>query len=554
MTQRAHRAFDPSLLILPAFALLILLFVIPLVWFFVGVLAEEGSVGAVVERFVDVLSAPGIVNALVATNWISALVTALTLVIGYPIAYYLANSTGWRFALVLFCIIVPYFTSVIVRTYSWMVLLGRNGAINQTLLSLGIIDAPLQLLYNKMGVLIGMTYVLMPYMVLTLYATMRAIDTNLVRAAYGLGASPLYTFRKVYFPLSLHGVISGALIVFILAIGFLHHAGADGRAERRDDRDADRARGRDHARLDERGHHVDGAAGDDARALCHLLSRHRRPTHDGGVRRWDGQEVQPYHSTSRLACLLLMVPILIVCVLAFSGEGYLRFPPNSFSLRWFAAFFGDTRWRQSLSSSLIIALIACVISTVLGFFAAYAFVRGDFRAKKIVLSVLLIPIIVPHVITAIAMYFMTAKFGLIGNVVWIGFCHAVVTLPIVVLILLSSLQGVDINLERAGLSLGGSRVYVFRRVVIPLAFPGIMSSALFAFLASFDELIISLFLAGVRAQTLPVRIWNSLHLELEPVIAAVSAFLIAVTGVVLLFDMFLRSLRAAKATGKNGST
>jgi putative spermidine/putrescine transport system permease protein len=220
MTQRAHRAFDPSLLLLPAFALLILLFVIPLVWFFVGVLAEEGSVGAVVERFVDVLTAPGIVNALVTTNWISALVTVLTLVIGYPIAYYLANSTGWRFALVLFCIIVPYFTSVIVRTYSWMVLLGRNGAINQTQLSLGIIDAPLQLLYNKMGVLIGMTYVLMPYMVLTLYATMRSIDTNRVRAAYGLGASPLYTFRKVYFPLSLHGVISGALIVFILAIGF----------------------------------------------------------------------------------------------------------------------------------------------------------------------------------------------------------------------------------------------------------------------------------------------------------------------------------------------
>jgi len=255
-----------------------------------------------------------------------------------------------------------------------------------------------------------------------------------------------------------------------------------------------------------------------------------------------------------LACLLLMVPILIVCVLAFSGEGYLRFPPSSFSLRWFAAFFGDTRWRQSLSSSFIIALIACVISTVLGFFAAYAFVRGDFRAKKIVLSVLLIPIIVPHVITAIAMYFVTAKFGLIGNVVWIGFCHAVVTLPIVVLILLSSLQGVDINLERAGLSLGGSRVYVFRRVVIPLAFPGIMSSALFAFLASFDELIISLFLAGVRAQTLPVRIWNSLHLELEPVIAAVSAFLIAVTGVVLLFDMLLRSLRDVKTTDKVGST
>lgn len=220
MTRTARQSFDPSLLIIPAFALLILLFVIPLAWFFVGVFAEEEGVSAVMHRFIDVLSAPGIVNALITTNWISAMVTALTLVIGYPIAYYLANNAGWRFALVLFCIIVPYFTSVIVRTYSWMVLLGRNGTINQALLSLGVIDAPLPLLYNKMGVLIGMTYVLLPYMVLTLYATMRGIDSNLVRAAYGLGASPVYTFRKVYFPLSLHGVVSGSLIVFILAIGF----------------------------------------------------------------------------------------------------------------------------------------------------------------------------------------------------------------------------------------------------------------------------------------------------------------------------------------------
>jgi len=123
-----------------------------------------------------------------------------------------------------------------------------------------------------------------------------------------------------------------------------------------------------------------------------------------------------------------------------------------------------------------------------------------------------------------------------------------VTLPVVLLILLSSLQSVDINLERAGLGLGGSRFYVFRRVVIPLAFPGITSAALFAFLASFDELIISLFLAGVRAQTLPVRIWNSLHLDIEPVVAAVSAFLIAVTGAVLLLDGVIRGIRG-RASG-----
>lgn len=252
-----------------------------------------------------------------------------------------------------------------------------------------------------------------------------------------------------------------------------------------------------------------------------------------------------------LACLVLMAPIVIVCVLAFSGQGYLRFPPETFSLRWFSNFFGDTRWRQSLWISVVIALIACAISTMLGFFAAYALVRGVMRAKKLVLSFMLLPIIVPHVITAIAMYFVTARFGLVGNVLWIGFCHAVVALPIVLLILISALQGVDINLERAALSLGSSRAQVLWRVVIPIAFPGIMSAALFAFLASFDELIISLFLAGVRSQTLPVRIWNSLHLEIEPIIAAVSAFLIAVTGVVLLIDGAVRRVRSPAKTGSH---
>jgi ABC-type spermidine/putrescine transport system permease subunit II len=246
-----------------------------------------------------------------------------------------------------------------------------------------------------------------------------------------------------------------------------------------------------------------------------------------------------------IASFVLIVPIVIVCILAFSGQGYLRFPPESYSLRWFGAFFGDSRWRQALWSSTLIALIACPVSTILGFFAAYAFVRSEMRAKKILLSFMLLPVIVPSVITAIAMYFLSARLGLIGHIVWIGLCHAVMALPLVLIILLSTLQGVDINLERAALSLGASRLRVFTKVVFPIALPGIMSAALFAFLASFDELVISLFLTGVRAQTLPVRIWNSLHLEIEPVIAAVSAFLIAVTGAVLLIDGAVRRLRTS---------
>lgn len=246
-----------------------------------------------------------------------------------------------------------------------------------------------------------------------------------------------------------------------------------------------------------------------------------------------------------LVCLVLMAPIVIVVILAFSGEGYLQFPPTSLSLHWFARFLGDPQWQASLWYSLVIGAIACTVATVLGFFAAYAFVRSALPGKKLLLSLLLLPIIVPTVITSIAMYFLSARLHLVGNLLWIGICHAVIALPVVLLILLSALQGVDVNLERAALSLGASRTRLFLKVVVPLAAPGLISAALFAFLTSFDELIISLFLTGVRAQTLPVRIWNSLHLEIEPTIAAVSAFLIGITALVLLLDGLLRGRRAA---------
>lgn len=146
--------------------------------------------------------------------------TLLVLVIGYPLSYALSRAKGLAFSLILVCIVIPYFTSVIVRTYAWMVILGRNGIINQFLLGLGIVDEPLQLMYNRLGVVIGMTYVLLPYMVLTLYAAMSAVDHRLLQAAEGMGAKPLTVFTKVFLPLTLHGVVAGSLIVFILAIGF----------------------------------------------------------------------------------------------------------------------------------------------------------------------------------------------------------------------------------------------------------------------------------------------------------------------------------------------
>jgi ABC-type spermidine/putrescine transport system permease subunit I len=208
------------LLLLPALLLMATVFLIPIGWFRTGALSELGSLNEIWEEAVAVLGSRAIIGAILNTNWIAFLVTLLTLVIGYPVAYALSRAKGLAFTLILVCILLPYFTSVIVRTYAWMVLLGRNGLINQALLGLGIIDEPLQLMYNRAGVLIGMTYVLLPYMVLTLYSAMKAVDPRLLQAAEGMGASPLHVFFKVFLPLTLHGIIAGALIVFILGIGF----------------------------------------------------------------------------------------------------------------------------------------------------------------------------------------------------------------------------------------------------------------------------------------------------------------------------------------------
>jgi len=213
---------DPTpLLLLPGIAMLVLMFLVPMVLFFVRTFMEfQGGTAAFLAQARSLLFSQPYLTALATTNWIALIVTLAVLLVGYPIAYYLTTATGPSFSLVVLSIVLPYFTSIIVRTFSWMVLLGEHGLVNDTLRAIGVISEPLPLMYNRLGVLIGMSYVLLPYMVLTLYAAMRGIDTSLVRAAEGLGASGFYTFRRVYFPLSLHGVLSGALIVYILSIGY----------------------------------------------------------------------------------------------------------------------------------------------------------------------------------------------------------------------------------------------------------------------------------------------------------------------------------------------
>jgi len=196
-------------------AFLLVLFVFPVLRFLL-LAVEDGTLAHFEKALTDGLH----VLVLVETLRIAAIVTLICLALGYPLSYWLATTTPpWRnvgFALLL----LPFWISVLVRTYAWMILLGRNGVLNRQLMALGVIDAPLPLLHNTTGVVIGMVHVLLPYMVFPLYAVMRRVDPALLSAAEGLGAPGWQVMRRIYFPLTLPGVLSGATLVFVISLGF----------------------------------------------------------------------------------------------------------------------------------------------------------------------------------------------------------------------------------------------------------------------------------------------------------------------------------------------
>lgn len=212
---RLRRHGGPILLGTPPLFFLVVLFLVPVLRLLL--LSVEGGTLAYYEK---ALTDRLYVQVLFNTVLIAVYVSGACFILGYPVAYLLV-SAGPRWSTIGFVfLLLPFWTSLLVRTYAWMVLLGRNGVVNRLLLDWGIVSAPVPLLNNLTGVLIGMVHVLLPYMVFPIYSIMRRVDPGLLLAAEGLGASGWQTFRRVYFPLTLPGVLAGVSLVFILSIGF----------------------------------------------------------------------------------------------------------------------------------------------------------------------------------------------------------------------------------------------------------------------------------------------------------------------------------------------
>ena len=238
-----------------------------------------------------------------------------------------------------------------------------------------------------------------------------------------------------------------------------------------------------------------------------------------------------------LVYLFILAPILVVIPVSFSEKEYLVFPPQGFSLRWYVNFFSTRELADSLWLSLHLAGWTTAISTVLGTMVALALVRYRYPGRRLLREFFLTPIVMPRLVLGIAFLMFLSKTIFSGRFGGLLIAHVVVAFPYVIRTVSASLVGFDRALEEAGASLGAAPLTVFRTITLPLLKPGIMAGAIFAYVTSFDELVMTLFLAGPRLTTLPVQIFNYLEYTSDPTIAAISVVLIAITtGAVLITE------------------
>jgi putative spermidine/putrescine transport system permease protein len=212
------RSLREAALLVPGLLMIGALLLLPLGWLLGLSLLEDGAPSLIHYR--RLIADPSYAKSFLVTFQIAGTVTVLAVLLGYPLCYWMLRLPKLWQGLAVICVLVPFWTSLLVRTYAWLVLLQRRGLINDTLQGLGLIEQPLALMYNVTGTTIGMTHILLPFLVLPLFASMQRIDRDLLRAAAALGATPAFAFWKVFFPLSLPGLTAGALLVFVLSIGY----------------------------------------------------------------------------------------------------------------------------------------------------------------------------------------------------------------------------------------------------------------------------------------------------------------------------------------------
>jgi putative spermidine/putrescine transport system permease protein len=246
----------------------------------------------------------------------------------------------------------------------------------------------------------------------------------------------------------------------------------------------------------------------------------------------------------------LVLPMLVIVPLSFTSGTLLIYPLPGLSLRWYEEFFTHHLWVQALRNSIFIAVPTTVIATTIGTLAAVGLHRMRSRSKSVVMIFLLSPLIVPVIIFAVAGFYFYAQIGIAGTYTGLVIGHTVLAVPFVVVTVSATLKGFDETLVRAALGLGATPVQAFRLVTLPLILPGVLSGALFAFITSFDELVVTLFVSAPEQRTLPRQLWSGVQETINPTITAAAVILMLVTVLVMIVAELVRR-RGARLQGKS---
>jgi putative spermidine/putrescine transport system permease protein len=249
-----------------------------------------------------------------------------------------------------------------------------------------------------------------------------------------------------------------------------------------------------------------------------------------------------------LTVVFLLAPIVVIIAVSFNSTALFTFPPPHWSLRWYMSLWDSRSWREAGIFSLALASLVALAALCLGVPAAYGLARDRFRGRKLVEGFLISPTVVPSIVLALGLYMLFSPLHLIGTPLGLFLAHTLLALPVVLIIVGAACRRLNPTIELAARSCGATFLKAFWLVVVPAIRPAIISAGAFAFLTSFDEVVLNLFLGGPRTTTLPKKIWESVKFELDPALTAVSTILIAVSIVALLVSMVPKRAASSRAT------
>jgi putative spermidine/putrescine transport system permease protein len=574
---------DPLWLALPGLGFLAVFLIVPtaqMLW--LGFL--DRTTGALTaSAFLRIWNGGPYLTVMSTTFTVAFWTTMLCVGLGYPLAYWLSRKPPRQQRIAALFVLLPFWTSALIKNFSWLVLLGRNGIVSKTMTAIGIKGGD-QLLFSRTTVIFAMVHTLLPLAVVTMLPVMNQIDRRLTMAASTLGASSARAFWQVFFPLSMRGVAASGLLVLVASLGFFITPALVGGA-----RDTmigqliilqinelqnwqlgsalaaillistiamcfayDRIFGlssvangserstRYGGAVRRAGLAITGLAG----AVCGLLEAAWKHN----VRGLRGSALLTLYAWTVIA--LLLVPIIAFVPMAFTGSSFLSFPPPSLSLRWFEQFGASPLWLGAMIRSFGIGFATAAITLLIAAMAALGVARTRSRLGSVAFLLCLAPMMVPSIVIAIALFYLFARISLVASNLGIIIGHTVIAMPVVFMVMLATFKGYDRRLDAAASTLGAGRLRTFWRITLPLVASGLAVGFVTGFLQSFEELTVALFIGGGIKTTLPKQMWDGILLQVSPVIAAAS---VVVLIVVIAMFAIIEAVQDRRLTSPVGS-